>query len=88
MDLSPSSPQKITVLVTVEPDVSGPVTCPMCHTTHSSLTADALKVGTDWLCARCGQRWDATRLATVGAYGAWALEHDAAARRRATPGNS
>jgi len=35
------------------------------------MTYDALGNGTDWQCARCGQKWSATRLATVAAYAAW-----------------
>ena len=27
--------------------------------------------GCDWLCVRCGQRWDAGRLRSVRAYAAW-----------------
>ncbi|MGH9345863.1 MAG: hypothetical protein ACRD26_01220 [Vicinamibacterales bacterium] len=55
----------------------------MCHTTHPVLTDDARQSGSDWRCVRCGQRWDAARLATVAAYAAWALEHNTVRR---TPG--
>src|SRR5689334_3498085 len=47
------------------------VSCPLCHTTHPSLTRDALQAGADWRCVRCGQRWNARRLATVAAHAAW-----------------
>ncbi len=54
-----------------EPNESELVSCPLCHTTHPSLTRNALNAGGDWQCTRCGQRWDAKSLATVVAYGAW-----------------
>lgn len=47
-----------------------PVTCPMCHTISPLPEGDAI-AGGDWQCARCGQRWDTARLATVAAYAAW-----------------
>jgi hypothetical protein len=62
------------------PDGARLVSCPLCHTTHSSLTRDALQAGGDWRCVRCGQRWGARRLATVAAYAAWV-----AAQRGAAP---
>ena len=46
-------------------------TCPSCRTTDANMTYDALGKGTDWQCARCGQKWSATRLATVAAYAVW-----------------
>jgi hypothetical protein len=45
------------------------------------MTYDALGKGTDWQCARCGQKWSATRLATVAEYAAWVsgqTDHDGA----------
>jgi hypothetical protein len=30
----------------------------------------------EWRCVRCGQRWDAARLAAVAAYAAWTVVHD------------
>ena len=51
------------------------VACPFCHTPHASSTDEALLAGDSWLCARCGQRWDAHRLETVLAYDAWAADH-------------
>ena len=45
--------------------------CPMCHTS-ASVTQDAIEAGGDWRCVRCGQHWDAARLATVHAYAGWA----------------
>ena len=47
-------------------------TCPLCHTTDTKVTN--LESGGDWLCARCGQTWSATRLATVTAYDRWVSE--------------
>jgi RNA polymerase-binding transcription factor DksA len=32
------------------------------------MTASALETGGYWLCIRCGQEWDANRLATRAAY--------------------
>lgn len=58
-----------------EPDVVRPVTCPMCHT-GASLTQSALDAGDAWRCVRCGQHWDAARLAAVAGYAAWVVEHD------------
>src|SRR6185312_1279806 len=62
------------------------VSCPLCHTTHPSLTRDALEAGGDWQCTRCGQRWDARRLATVAAYAAWVVAQDTRARVRSAAG--
>jgi predicted Zn finger-like uncharacterized protein len=45
-------------------------TCPFCHTRNMSLSNDALATGAWWRCPRCGQRWDARRLAAVAAYAA------------------
>ena len=42
--------------------------CPMCHTVAAAITASALGTGGYWLCTRCGQEWDASRLATRAAY--------------------
>jgi hypothetical protein len=53
------------------PDGSRLVSCPLCHTTHPSLTRNAVQAGEDWRCNRCGQRWGARRLAAVAAYAAW-----------------
>ena len=63
-------------------DGSRLVSCPLCHTTHASLTRDALEAGGDWRCTRCGQRWDAGRLATVAAYAVWVVAHDTSVRMR------
>ena len=52
------------------------VACPGCHTPHTSVTDEALQARDYWVCARCGQRWDAHRLETVAAYAAWVAEHE------------
>jgi transposase-like protein len=52
------------------------VTCPMCHT-PTSLTQSDIDAGEGWRCARCGQRWSATRLSTVAAYAASIAERAA-----------
>jgi hypothetical protein len=69
-------------LLETMPEGSRLASCPLCHTTHPSLTHDALASGEDWRCTCCGQRWDAGRLATVAAYAAWAAANDAATRMR------
>lgn len=50
--------------------------CPGCHTPHPSLTREGLAADVGWKCARCGERWDARRLATVAAYAAWVAERE------------
>ena len=58
------------------PDGSRLASCPGCHTAHRSLTQEMLDAGRGWRCERCGQRWDAGRLAIVTAYEAWCAVHD------------
>ena len=53
--------------------------CPGCHTPHPSLTREGLAAGVGWKCVRCGERWEARRLATVAAYAAWVAEREAKA---------
>jgi transcription elongation factor Elf1 len=67
-------------LLDVEPDVVRYPTCPMCHAA-TSLTPDAIDAGGDWRCGRCGQHWDAVRLATVAAYATWVVAHEPLGRR-------
>jgi hypothetical protein len=74
MTHSSSRPQTTAALLDNEPDVRC-ATCPMCHT-PTSVTQYAIEAGGDWRCVRCGQHWDAARLATVAAYTAWTIEHD------------
>jgi transposase len=45
-----------------------PSTCPLCHTVGPALSSGVLDIGALWTCARCGQRWNAQRIATVEAY--------------------
>ena len=71
--LSPET-QPATALVEVDPLTKQHATCPLCHTTDTSLTDDELAGGRGWRCIRCGQHWDARRLATVAAYAASELE--------------
>ena len=52
----------------------------MCHTS-APLSESGLEAGGDWRCVRCGQHWDAARLATVAAYAARAVDHDRVGRR-------
>ena len=67
------SPHATAVLLDDERDRSA--TCPMCHTS-ATLSQSALEAGGDWRCVRCGQHWDAARLAAVAAYAAWSVDHD------------
>jgi hypothetical protein len=71
-------PPTAIALLDAEPVVQRHATCPLCHTTNASLSNDALAAGEGWRCIRCGQRWDARRLATVAAYAAWALDRGTA----------
>jgi hypothetical protein len=64
-------PQAATALVDVDL-VHRHATCPLCFTTNVSMSA--LAAGGGWRCIRCGQRWDARRLAVVAAYAGWAFE--------------
>jgi hypothetical protein len=48
--------------------------CPMCHTVAAAMTGSALDSGGYWLCIRCGQEWDARRLAARAAYGRYAAQ--------------
>lgn len=73
------SPGHATALsVDDEQDTVGDATCPMCHT-PATLSVRAVDAGGDWRCVRCGQHWDARRLATVAAYAAWTVDRDLAA---------
>jgi len=56
--------------------------CPMCHTS-ATVTQAAIEAGGDWRCGRCGQHWDAGRLAKVAAYAEWARNRDRAERHGA-----
>jgi ribosomal protein L37AE/L43A len=80
MASSVSRPHATAVLLDDEQDNLRSATCPMCHTS-ATLSRSALDAGGAWRCVRCGQHWDAARLAAVAAYAAWTIEHDAAGRR-------
>jgi predicted Zn finger-like uncharacterized protein len=56
-------------------DNVGAAMCPMCHTSVS-VTQAAIEAGADWRCVRCGQHWDAARLAATAAYADWAGDRD------------
>ena len=62
-----------------EPDTLQDASCPMCHAT-ASITRNAVEAGGAWRCVRCGQHWDAARLAAVAAYAAWTVDRDRVAR--------
>jgi hypothetical protein len=72
--MTDSRSRQVTTLLDVEPDSVSPATCPLCQTTHPSLTHAALEAGESWSCARCGQRWHALLLAVSG-YAAWVARH-------------
>jgi len=75
--MAPSSlrPHATAVLLDDEQDLRRAAICPMCHTS-ATLSQSALEAGGDWRCIRCGQHWDAERLATVAAYAAWIIDKD------------
>jgi ribosomal protein L37AE/L43A len=50
-----------------EQDIARHAVCPMCHAS-ATVTQSAIEACGDWRCVRCGQHWDARRLATVAAY--------------------
>ena len=86
MGPSSSRPYATAVLLDDEQDVLRFATCPMCHTS-ATLSQSALEAGGDWRCVRCGQRWDAGRLAAVAAYTAWRVDHDRVGGRGAEGGH-
>ena len=77
MPFSSSHTPATAVLLDDEQDVRRPATCPMCHTA-ATLSESALHAGGNWRCGRCGQHWDARRLAAVAAYAAWRADRDRA----------
>jgi ribosomal protein L37AE/L43A len=79
MTPSSSRPDAIAVLLDDDQDIFQFATCPMCHTS-ASLSQTALEAGGAWRCVRCGQHWDATRLAAVAAYASWSVDHDRVGR--------
>lgn len=83
---SVSRPDATAALLDDEQDVLRSRTCPMCHTS-AMLSQNALDAGGVWRCVRCGQHWDAARVAAVAAYAAWTVDHDRA-RSRGTEGSN
>jgi predicted Zn finger-like uncharacterized protein len=75
MSDSSGRPDTSRTVITGDADTLRRATCPMCHTV-ASVTETASGTGGDWRCVRCGQRWDARRLAAVAAYVVWAAERD------------
>lgn len=75
-----SQPDATAALLDEAPNVVPPATCPMCHT-GLSVTRTALDSGGGSRCVRCGQYWDARRLAAVASYAAWVADRDGAGRR-------
>lgn len=61
--------------------LSGVATCPSCRTADATMSSDALRNGVDWQCARCGQKWNATRLETAAAYAEWVSQQTTSASR-------
>jgi len=80
--LAIASHEPINTSATIASELTGPVTCALCHTADPVMTTGTLNAGADWRCSRCGQRWDAARLATVADYAVWDSE------RAAVPGRS
>ena len=70
-----SPPHTAASLLDTEPDVLRSATCPMCHAS-TAMTQKGIEAGGEWRCARCGQHWDAARLAAVAAYAAWIVDRD------------
>ena len=65
----------LSTLPAIAPALTGFATCPSCHTADATMTNAAVSGGADWSCGRCGQKWDALRLATAAAYGVWLSGH-------------
>lgn len=70
-----ASRPSMSALADVRPEPMGFATCPSCHTADPVMTNLAVSGGADWRCGRCGQRWDAIRLAAVAAYAVWLAEY-------------
>ena len=77
-----SRPHLTAVLLADEQDPLRSATCPLCHAS-ATLTQSTVEAGGAWRCVRCGQHWDAARLAAVAAYAVWVTEHERV-RGRAT----
>lgn len=81
-----SRPHATAVVLDDEQVILRSATCPMCHTS-ATLSQSALEAGGAWRCVRCGQHWDAARLAAVAAYAAWTVDHDRVVKRGITEGS-
>ena len=79
MDRNPFMTDETTTALDGDQNLSQRAACPGCHTPHPSLTREGLAAGAGWKCIRCGERWDARRLATVAAYKAWVAERETTA---------
>ena len=66
-------PESSTVNGAIQTPAAG--TCLLCHTVDSVVTPAALAAGANWRCTRCGQRWDAARLAAAAAYSNYVATH-------------
>jgi ribosomal protein L37AE/L43A len=75
-----SRPHTTVALLENEPAVEQPAICPMCHTA-APVTQGGVEAGGEWSCVRCGQHWDAARLAAVAGYAAWVVATERAANR-------
>jgi transcription elongation factor Elf1 len=69
----------------IAPELVGFATCPSCHTVDANMTNVAVNEGAEWHCGRCGQRWDALRLATVAAYAVWLSGRQSSSHDRSIP---
>jgi hypothetical protein len=79
--MTPLSPRsQVTTAVLDKESGDSPLACPMCHT-PTSLTHAAVDAGADWRCVRCGQHFDAARLAAMSAYAEWVAERAAGTGR-------
>ncbi len=75
MTIRPLLPDRLTARPETDEHPGSRVVCPLCHT-PTSMMANALAAGGEWDCTRCGQNWNAGRLAAVSAYAVWEVEHD------------
>src|SRR3954469_2275955 len=73
-------PHTTVALLENEPDAEQPAMCPMCHT-PAPVTQSGVEAGGEWSCVRCGQHWNAARLAAVAGYAAWVVAGERAANR-------
>ena len=60
-------------------EIDDPGTCLLCHTVDNAITQAGLDRGGYWRCQRCGQMWDAQRLAASQAYALSAVRQHRAA---------